>query len=302
MRRTAPIRSETWASQNSRSEGLPRSSADPAVAEPRADGEFRIDDAPTVEDDGPRDPRTDRDQVNLRKLRPFSGHHNGFCAVEDLFRRISKADPWSSMLSSLPAHVRIESGNYVVSVQETPGDVQCRRATQVIGVSLETQAEQANARTCRGQLSDDPPDKPVLLLHIDLRHGSGDVHRNAMSPTGDRQNLEFLRKTRATETQAWTHVCRTDARVKRDAVEDLIHVDAQFLGEIGNLVDEAQFECEESVRDVLYNLAATTSTSSRGASMGAKTCSRRDMWSADVSGYRPMTIRDGRAKSSIAEP
>ncbi len=113
-------------------------------------------------------------------------------------------------------------------VQQAPRHMERGRAAEIVGVGLETQAEQTHAGVGR-QLLEYAPDESVLLFQVHLRGGAGDMHRDASLTSGRGQHLKLLRKAGAAKAKPRLHVDRSDARVERDPVENLLDLDPVLL-------------------------------------------------------------------------
>ena len=141
-------------------------------------------------------------------------------------------------------------------------------SADVVGARLEGQPEEADGPVRRGHRAPslDAVGESVLLGCVGVRCCSGDVHRQATILAGHGQRHELLGQATPAEPETWPHVLAADARIERDAGEDLVDVGAVYSSAspaISFVKDS--FRARNALAPFLMSSAAATSTMSTGA-------------------------------------
>ena len=131
-------------------------------------------------------------------------------------------------------------------------DVERGRVAHVVGVGLEGQAEDrdrlAAHRAAAG--GDDLAAHGALALVVDGRHRLDDADRRIVVLRGLDQRQRVLREAGAAIARARMQELGADAVVEADAARDVLHVGADLLAEVRDLVDEGDLDGEEGVGGV----------------------------------------------------
>ena len=102
--------------------------------------------------------------------------------------------------------------------------------------------------------ADDLARHRALARVVDRHHRLDDAQRRVVILAGLEQRHRILGKARAAEARAGMQEFRADAVVEPDAARDLLHVGANLLGQIGDLVDEGDLGGEERIGRVFDQL------------------------------------------------
>ena len=134
-------------------------------------------------------------------------------------------------------------------------------------------------------------------------HGLDDAQRRARLLRGPHQREAVLGEARAAVAGPGMQELAADAAVEADAARHVLHVGADLLAQIGDLVDEGDLGGEEAVGRVFGQLGGLE----RGEEDRRLDQVERAVELAHARRGRarlsaPITTRSGRMKSSIAEP
>jgi hypothetical protein len=130
-----------------------------------------------------------------------------------------------------------------------------RRAAQVIGIRLERQPEQPDRAAVQlpeqvAQVVDDRDALAAVYLH----HRTQDLRVRAVAGRDVLERLDVLREAAAAVADPGVEEARPDPSVVAHALGDQLHVGADPVADLGDLVDEGDLGGQERVRGVLDHL------------------------------------------------
>ena len=137
-------------------------------------------------------------------------------------------------------------------------DRQARAVAHVVGVGLEGQAEhrQRLAVDVAAAGLGDAVRHAALARVVDAQHRIDDRQRPLGDLGGADQRLAILREARPAEAGAGMQELAADPAVEADAAGDVLHIGADRLAQIGDLVDEGDLGREKGVGGVFDQLGA----------------------------------------------
>ena len=94
----------------------------------------------------------------------------------------------------------------------------------------------------------------ALAIVVDAKHRLDDPQVHVVIERDLDQRAGVFRKTRAAESGTGVQEFRTDPIVEPNAARDFLHVGADLLGEIGDLVDEGYLGGKEGVGGIFCQL------------------------------------------------
>ena len=125
----------------------------------------------------------------------------------------------------------------------------------VVGLALEGEAEDGEAFSAqRPEGGADLGEEALLLLGVDLFHLGEEVEVDAELVGDGAEGSDVLGEAGASVTDSGAEEAGADAAVEAHAAGDLLDVCAGGLAEVGDGVDEGDFEGEECVGGVLDDL------------------------------------------------
>ena len=136
-------------------------------------------------------------------------------------------------------------------------DVNCGRLANVVGLSLEGEAENAEAFAAEGpQGRANLIEKAFLLLSVDLLDFGEEVEVDAQLFCHGSKGGDVFGKARAAVANAGAEEFRADAAVESHAAGDLLDIGIGGLAEVRDGVDERDFESKKRVGGVFDDLRA----------------------------------------------
>ena len=167
-----------------------------------------------------------------------------------------------------PAPCRPDRGAHLRAHVEQPRDQRDRRRlAHVVGVGLEGRPSTATVLPRRLPPAAFATLRAIARLRLSLtaEHRLDDAQLHVVILRDLDQRAGVLREARAAEARAGMQEFAADAVVEPDAARDFLHVGADFLGKIGDLVDEGDLGGEEGVRRVFDQLGGAPAVNMIGA-------------------------------------
>ncbi len=238
------------------------------------DHDIWIVEVAAIEDDGITKRLVEPVEIEGGEGGPVGEDEEGVSVVGRGIRAVDVAEIGTggkSLLSALDGCGIVGSDGAALG-EEHLDEVNCRRLADVVGLTFEGEAENADALAAKiPEGRADFVEEAPLLLAIYLFDFGEEIEVDTHLLGDGTEGGDILGKTGSAITDAWTEKLWSDAAVEAHAAGDLLYVGVGGFAEVRHGVDEGDFEGKEGVGGVLDDLGALCGGEEERRGLGAVT-------------------------------